>query len=814
MDRIKNRSPRGGGHVMQRTALQDHNTVFSDGLDGPDDILAVDSADIPDINREAITRFIAELHSRGAPFAASGELVLSYQDARFAGDKASFRHARYAIGPQHAARMVEDIIALAANPHTNIYIEQRVVRNGTNGRGRKADTLAVLALVDDDDADAGKGTTKLPVQPTEVIQTSAKNRQLRYQFAEPLSLEIADRIGEKLRQVSRSDGCTGTVTQPFRVPGTLNWPTKRKMAERGRSAIPFMVKNVGGTGTAIDAGDFEEILDSALPERVDARAEAGSGKRDGDNAAGRQCRPSFAHLSHKQTNGLQYSGENIDRSQMWHSICWRLFRKGFSVDAVAEFLQGCCEQYTQGIAAKYSDRIKQEVQRSYEKFAAEGSTTGFSAGRPNGPAYPRVSDGKIKEKSPANVKAFLDWRGAHPFRDVFAGETYIEMDDKCRRFDDAVLRELWLLNSDFGHTPTKNYFEDVVENLARLDQRHPVIIYLDSLTLDGRSRLDTWLTDYFGADDTPLTRALGRKTLIAAVRRLRQPGVKFDQMLVLEGSQGAGKSRALRALAGDSWFTDNLEIGADTKRIIENTAGKWIVEVAELSGMNRRDVEHVKAMLSRQTDDCRLAYDRKTTKAPRQFIMIGTTNASAYLLDDTGGRRFWPVKVADVIDCDGLARDRDQLWAEAVAAEAKGEALFLPEELRPQAKEAQASRQISHPWREKLETLLDGREGIIVKDHLYAALDIETGRLNKTVAGEIANHLTPLGWTATRLRHPDPKLGRVHVFRRGQGESWLEVVVERDPNRPDNRRAYIKTADRAFAGEHDPFNRRAAGGAT
>jgi hypothetical protein len=704
MDCIKNRGLRGGVRVMQRTAPQDHNTVFSDGLDGPDDILAVDSAQIPDINRDVIEAFVDQLHAGAEPFPADGELILCHQDARYVEDKWSFRNARYAIGPQHAARMVEDIIALAANPHTNIYIEQRVVRQGTNRRGRKADTLAVLALVVDDDTDAVKGTTELPVQPTEAIQTSPKNRQLRYQFADPLAPEIADRIGKKLRQVSRSDGCTGTITQPFRVPGTLNWPTKRKVAERGRSAIPFVVKNVGGTGVAIDAGDFEEILDFALRERADA--EACSGKRDGSNAGGRQYRPSFAHLSHNQRYALQHSGENIDRSQMWHSICWRLFRKGFSVDGVAGFLHECCEKYPQGIAAKYAVRIKQEVQRSYDKFEAMGSTTESSTStgsRPNSrrPDYPKVSlKGKIIEKSPANVKAFLDWRGAHPYRDIFAGETHIEMDGRSRRLDDAVLRELWLLNCDFDHTPTKNYFEDVVENLARLDQRHPVITYLDSLKWDGRSRLDTWLTDYFGAADALLTRALGRKTLIAAVR-LRQPGEKFDQMLVLEGSQGAGKSMGLRALAGDAWFTDNLEIGADTKRIIENTAGKWIVEVAELSGMNRRDVEHVKAMLSRQIGECRLAYDRKTTKAPRQFIMIGT-NASAYLLDDTGGHRFWPAKVADVIDCDRLARDRDQLWAEAVAAEAKGEALFLPEELRPQAKEAQEARQISHPWREKL----------------------------------------------------------------------------------------------------------------
>jgi predicted P-loop ATPase len=388
------------------------------------------------------------------------------------------------------------------------------------------------------------------------------------------------------------------------------------------------------------------------------------------------------------------------------------------------------------------------------------------------------------------------------------------MDGTSRRLDDIVLRELWLGNAEFGHAPNKAFFEDVVENLGQRDQRHPVRACLDSLKWDGTPLIDTWLIDYFGAIDTPLTRVLGRKTLIAAVRRLRQPGVKFDQMLVLEGSQGAGKSRALRALAGDNWFTDNLEIGADTKRIVENTAGKWIVEVAELSGMNRRDVEHVKAMLSRQVDECRLAYDRKTTQAPRQFIMIGTTNASAYLLDDTGGRRFWPVKVADFIDCERLACDRDQLWAEAAAAEATGEPLFLPEELRPYAKEAQASRQISHPWRERLETLLDGQEGIIVKDDIYAALGIENGRLNKAFAGEIANHLTRLGWMATRLRHPEKKLGRVHVFRRGQRENWLQVVVETDPNRPYNPRAHIKTGGRASAGDHDPFTRRAAGEAT
>jgi predicted P-loop ATPase len=302
---------------------------------------------------------------------------------------------------------------------------------------------------------------------------------------------------------------------------------------------------------------------------------------------------------------------------------------------------------------------------------------------------------------------------------------------------------------------------------------------------------------------------LGRKTLIAAVRRLRQPGVKFDQMLVLEGTQGAGKSRALRGLAGDDWFSDNLEISADTKRIMEITAGKWIIEVPELSGMNRRDVEHVKAMLSRQVDEARLSYDRKTTKAPRQFILIGTTNASAYLLDDTGGRRFWPVTVADSIDVAGLERDRDLLWAEAVVAEAAAEALYLPDELRPEAQDAQTARRISHPWKERLDTLLDGHSGIVLKDEIYAALGIDSGRQNKTFAGEIANHMIQLGWKPCRLRHPDK--GRIYVFRHGESNVWLEVTLEFDPGPPKRlRSASIKPSQTSSEGGHDPFSARCA----
>ncbi len=205
---------------------------------------------------------------------------------------------------------------------------------------------------------------------------------------------------------------------------------------------------------------------------------------------------------------------------------------------------------------------------------------------------------------------------------------------------------------------------------------HPVHDYLARLQWDRKPRIDTWLVDYFGAEDTPLNRAFGRKILCAAVRRVRHPGCKFDYMLVVEGPQGIGKSSAILALCDDrDWFTDQLEIGADAKVTIEKTAGHWILEMPELDGLSRRDTNRVKSFIPTMIDSARLSYGRFTSKRPRQFILFGTTNESRYLTDTTGNRRFWIVR-ATAADPAGIAAVRDQLWAEAAEKEA-GEDLTL-----------------------------------------------------------------------------------------------------------------------------------------
>lgn len=238
-------------------------------------------------------------------------------------------------------------------------------------------------------------------------------------------------------------------------------------------------------------------------------------------------------------------------------------------------------------------------------------------------------------------------------------------------------------------------------------------------------RLGEWLTTYLGAENTPLNRAVGRLTLTAAVSRVWQPGCKFDTMMVLEGEQGAGKSRTVQALCPDpAMFTDSVTLRMDTKEIMELTADKWIVELGELAGLNKAETEHVKALLSRQWDEARMAYGRYKTKKPRQFIFIGTTNEATYLTDDTGNRRYFPVKVGKV-DVEALKRDRNQLWAEAAFCEAKGEPIFISDpELIKAHKVLQRTREIHDEW-----------EGMLA-EWLKKDFPVSQDKLDRTIKGK------------------------------------------------------------------------------
>lgn len=235
---------------------------------------------------------------------------------------------------------------------------------------------------------------------------------------------------------------------------------------------------------------------------------------------------------------------------------------------------------------------------------------------------------------------------------------------------------------------------------------HPVKDYFAALEHDGTPRLSKWLPALLGAPDGDYSAAVGMWWLISAVARVYRPGAKADHAVILEGEQGLGKSTALKLLASEAWFTDELgDIGG--KDAAMQLQGRLIVELAELDALSRAEVSRVKAFLSRSSDKFRPPWGRRVIDVPRQNVFAGTTNKDKYLQDETGARRFWPVRCTR-IDLTGIERDRDQLWAEAVAAYHEGKAWWPSEtEAKADFREQQEERRQPDPWEDPIRVWLE-----------------------------------------------------------------------------------------------------------
>jgi len=224
---------------------------------------------------------------------------------------------------------------------------------------------------------------------------------------------------------------------------------------------------------------------------------------------------------------------------------------------------------------------------------------------------------------------------------------------------------------------------------------HPIRDYLDGLPAwDGVPRVETLLVKCLQADDTPYVRAVTRKTLAAAVARIYRPGTKFDCVLVIDGEQGIGKSTLFKDLVGDGYYSETLSLtDMDDKSGAEKLQGFWIVEIPELAGMKKADIEKVKAFLSTSDDKYRPSYGKTVESHPRQCIIIASVNGErGYLRDITGNRRFWVVKVhqeEQVKKWQFSNAERDQIWAEAKHIWESGEKLYLENDLIRSAEEAQ-----------------------------------------------------------------------------------------------------------------------------
>ncbi|MFN4088936.1 MAG: VapE domain-containing protein [Alphaproteobacteria bacterium] len=340
--------------------------------------------------------------------------------------------------------------------------------------------------------------------------------------------------------------------------------------------------------------------------------------------------------------------------------------------------------------------------------------------------------------------------------------------------EDDVRCAEWLQRREINVVPA--VVGRTVGAVARDIRVHPVRDYLASISWDGVPRIETWAVTHLGADDTPLNRAFGARWMISAVARIKRPGVKVDHMLILEGPQGAKKSTALKVLAGEDWFTDELaEIGS--KDAAQQMRGIWIIEIAELDAIGRAEVSRIKAFLTRTVDRYRPPYGRYVIEVPRQCVFAGSVNPDTYLRDETGNRRFWPVRCGR-IDLDALRRDRDQLWAEAVARHRDGAIWWLDEpDLVEAAKAEQDARYQSDAWDALIERWLlfekrrvnhgytgydDWRTEEVERDTplrdvsvgeiLEQAIGIEPGRWNKSDQMRVGAYLSERKWQRYQRR--------------------------------------------------------------
>ena len=260
-----------------------------------------------------------------------------------------------------------------------------------------------------------------------------------------------------------------------------------------------------------------------------------------------------------------------------------------------------------------------------------------------------------------------------------------------RDADDAQL--ICYVDAAYGTFSARNY--DIAVTKAVDDRSyHPIREFFETLPAwDGVERADTLLIDYLGAEDTPYVRAVTRKELCAAYCRVYHPGIKFDSMIVLNGDQGIGKSTLIAKLGGE-WYSDSLNLSdMNDKTAAEKLQGYWIMEIGELAGMRKADLDKVKAFISRQDDKYRASFGRRVTPHPRQCVFFGTTNSqNGYLRDITGNRRYWNVKVPGNGKYKPWDMDADtvkQVWAEVMVYAKAGEKLYLPTELEAYAKEEQ-----------------------------------------------------------------------------------------------------------------------------
>jgi predicted P-loop ATPase len=380
-----------------------------------------------------------------------------------------------------------------------------------------------------------------------------------------------------------------------------------------------------------------------------------------------------------------------------------------------------------------------------------------------GAAFTEDSKGGILAKDPHNTVLAIRKLGVFLRYDQFNGRYAIYgLLSHGPVLDDRALRRLhFSIHENFGFFPPKALHDDAVLDLAGKNCFHPVRDYFGCLKWDGTPRLNKLFGDYFDAEPIDYLEALSATWLILATRRMRSDK-PIDQKVVptILGRQGNDKGEALKVLAvRPEWYSDNFDIQMASEEILETFAGKLIVEHAEMDSIRRYDTGKVKVAISRSQDKARQAYDRLATERARQFVLAATANHEKIFHDETGNRRWYPLKARN-IRIPELRRDRDQLWAEAVHRERAGESTEIPRKFwATQAEQARDRLERS----EVTQTIVDAfdgfEEGFIATHDIWRFLGIEGCLSDQKRHGADKNRaMVEMGFLPIRLTIDEDRL--------------------------------------------------------
>ena len=349
---------------------------------------------------------------------------------------------------------------------------------------------------------------------------------------------------------------------------------------------------------------------------------------------------------------------------------------------------------------------------------------------------------------------------------------------------DDIRAAEWLQHRELNVNP--DVARQAVEAVARQQAFNPVEDYLDSLEWDGQGRVAALATNYFGAESSPYMQSVSIGFLVSAVARIKQPGCKADAMPVFEGPQNAGKSSAVDAMFSP-WFSDEMA-DPGSKDAAMQLQGAWCIEIAELDAFSKAETTRIKAFLSRRKDRFRPPYGSRVSEFPRQCIFAGTTNKDDYLRDETGGRRFWPIKCGR-IKVDAIALDRDQLWAEARVLFERGVKWWLDPQASALAAMQQEKRYASDAWEDEVLDFIAERNDLSMGEILEGVLMLTKKDWHQREQNRVARILNkqryPSGnpvWERRQIREHGKRIWRYFRLPDRPDETEVETAVTRTPS--------------------------------